>query len=61
MIDATEGRDAATAKISGDFLQTNYDKGDTHIKLEGSMVILLEDIDPEYYKYFIYTDKLGRK
>ena len=25
------------------------------------MVNLLEDIDPEYYKYFIYTDKCGRK
>ena len=25
------------------------------------MVALLEDIDPEYYKDFIYTDKCGRK
>ena len=25
------------------------------------MVTLLEEIDPEYYKYFIYTDKCGRK
>ena len=25
------------------------------------MVALLEEIDPEYYKYFIYTDKLRRK
>ena len=25
------------------------------------MVTLLEEIDPEYYKYFIYTDKLGSK
>ena len=25
------------------------------------MVTLLEDIDPEYYKYFIYKDKRGRK
>ena len=25
------------------------------------MVNLLEEIDPEYYKYFIYTDKSGRK
>ena len=24
------------------------------------MVNLLEEIDPEYYKYFIYTDKRGR-
>ena len=25
------------------------------------MVTLLEDIDPEYYKYFVFTDKRGRK
>ena len=25
------------------------------------MVTLLEDIDPEYYKYFIYADKRERK
>ena len=25
------------------------------------MVTLLEEIDPEYYKDFIYTDKQGRK
>ena len=25
------------------------------------MVTLLEEIDPEYYKDFIYTDKRGRK
>ena len=25
------------------------------------MVTLIEEIDPEYYKYFIFTDKRGRK
>ena len=25
------------------------------------MVTILEEIDPEYYKDFIYTDKRGRK
>ena len=25
------------------------------------MVTVLEDIDPEYYKYFIFTDKRGSK
>ena len=25
------------------------------------MVTLIEDIDPEYYKDFIFTDKHGRK
>ena len=35
MIDAMEGREVATADIPGAFLQTKYDKGDIHIKLEG--------------------------
>ena len=61
MIDATEGREIATADIPGYFLQTDYDKGDIHIKLEGAMVTLLEEIDPKYYKYFIFTDKRGMK
>ena len=61
MIDAMEGWEVATADIPGAFLQTDYGKGDIHIKLEGDMVTLLEEIDPEYYKYFIYTDKHGRK
>ena len=43
------------------FLQIDYNKGDIHIKLEGAMVTLLEEIDPEYYKGFIFTDKQGRK
>ena len=53
MIYAMEGQEVATADIPGAFLQTDYDKGDIHIKLEGAMVNLLEEIDPEYYKYFI--------
>ena len=61
MIDAMEGREVATADSLGAFLQTNYDKGDIHIKLEWAMVNLLEETDPGYYKDFIYTDKRGRK
>ena len=61
MIDAIEGREVATADIPGDFLHTYFGKGDIHIKLEGAMVALLEEIDQEYYKYLIYTDKIGRK
>ena len=61
MIDAIEGREVATNNIPGAFLKTDYDKGDIHIKLKGTMVTLLEEINPEYYKYFIYTDKCGRK
>ena len=56
-----EGQEVATADIPGAFLQTDYEKGYIHIKLEGAMVALLEDIDPEYYKDFIYTDKRGSK
>ena len=59
MIDAMKGREVETTDIPGAFLQTDYDKGNIHIKLEGAMVTLLEEIDPEYYKYFIYTNKLG--
>ena len=61
MIDAMEVREVATADIPGAFLQDDYDKGDIHIKLEGAMVTLLEEIDPECYEYFIYTDKRRRK
>ena len=61
MIYAIEGREVATTDIPGAFLHTDYDKVDIHIKLEGSIITLLEEIDPEYYKYFIYTDKLGSK
>ena len=35
MVDATEGRDVASDDIIGYFLQTDYDKGDIHIKMEG--------------------------
>ena len=41
-----EGWEVATADILGDLLQNDYDKGDIHIKLEGAMVTLIEDIDP---------------
>ena len=44
MIDAMEGRWLATADIPGAFLQTDYDKVYIHIKLEGAMVNLLEEI-----------------
>ena len=61
MIDATEGREVATADTPWAFLKTKYDKGDIYIKLEGAMVNLLEEINPEYYKDFIYTYKLISK
>ena len=46
MIDAMEGLEVATVDIPVTFLQTNYDKGHIHIKLEGAMVTLLEEIGP---------------
>ena len=61
MIDAMEGWEVATNCIPQFFLQTDYDKRDIHINLEGTMVTLLKDIDPNYYKYFIYTYTRGRK
>ena len=56
MIDAMEVRDVATADIKLDFLKTDYEKGDIHINMEGEMVTLLKDIEPDYYKEFIYID-----
>ena len=61
MVDVMKDREVATVDIPGAFLQTDYDKVDIHIKLEGAMVTLIEDIDPEYYKDFIFTYKRGRK
>ena len=46
MIESMEGREVATTDIPGAFLQTDYEKVDIHIKLEGDMVTLLEEIDP---------------
>ena len=57
MVDTMEVGEVATSDIPGALLQTDYDKEDIHIKLGGAMVTLLEEIDPEYYGYFIYTDK----
>ena len=45
MINATEVREAETTNIPGAFLQTNYNKGDIHIKVKGDMVTLLEEIN----------------
>ena len=56
MIDAMEVRDVATADIKLDFLKTDYEKGGIHINMEGEMVTLLKDIEPDYYKEFIYID-----
>ena len=46
MTDAMEGRYLATSDIPGAFLQTDYEKVDIHIKMEGAMVTLIEYIDP---------------
>ena len=54
MIDTVEGRDVATAYIPGFSLQTDYKKGDIHIKMQGKMVTILEEIDTSYYKDFIH-------
>ena len=46
MIDTMEVWEVATDDTLEAFLQTKYDKGDIHIKLEGYIVTLLEEIDP---------------
>ena len=61
MIDAHERRDVATADIPGAFLQTEYHKGDTHIRIEGPMLELLVDLDPEHYRKYIHTYPNGKR
>ena len=53
MVDKMEFWEVTTADIPGAFLQNDYEKGDIHINLEGSVVNLLENINPKYYEYFI--------
>ena len=54
MIDAMEVWGEETADIPGAFLQTDYNKEDIYIKMEGVMVTLLEDINPAYKKKHLY-------
>ena len=61
MIDVREGGDVETDGIPGAFLQTDYGKGDIHINMEGEMVNPIKDIDPYYYKDFIYIYIRGNK
>ena len=49
MIDAMEVREIEFKDIPGAFLQTDYAKGDIHIKLKEAMVPLLEDIGPDLH------------
>ena len=46
MVDAMEGQEVSTTDIPVAFLQTNYDKGDINLKLQGAVVTLLEEIYP---------------
>jgi hypothetical protein len=55
MIDAREGRNVATADIPGAFLQTEYEEGDTHVQIKGTMAELLAQIDPKLYRKYIIT------
>ena len=47
MIDAMEVRDVSTADIPGAFLQTYYDKRDIKNNMDGAMVTLLKEINPD--------------
>ena len=61
MIYAMEGRDVATADIPGAFLQTEYTKGDTHVRIDGTMAELLAQVDPKLYRKYIITTRKGKK
>ena len=46
-IGAMEGQDVATTDIQGAFLQTDYNKGDIIINMEGATVNIIDDIYPD--------------
>ena len=48
LINAIQGRDVATVKIPGAFMQVNMD-GIVHMKIEGTGVELPTKLDPELY------------
>ena len=60
-MDAMEFQDVSIADIPRAFRQTDYEKGDVHIKTEGDMVNLLKYIYPAYYKECVYIDIRGNK
>ena len=52
LIDAMEGRDVTTVDIPGAFMQSDMEGKDTYIKLQGKMVDILTNIDPNLYHKF---------
>eukprot|EP00804_Cyclotella_cryptica_P027764 CCRYP_009202-RA/>CCRYP_009202-RA protein AED:0.72 eAED:0.12 QI:0/-1/0/1/-1/1/1/0/1137 len=56
VIDAHEGRDAATLDIPGAFLQTKMPKDEdvVHVVLDGRMAELLAKISPETYQEYVH-------
>ena len=61
MIDAFEHRDTGTIDIPGAFLQTEYIRGDMHVRIEGPMLDLLIKLDPAHYTKYIHTYPNGKK
>jgi hypothetical protein len=61
MINAKKGRDVATADIPGAFLQTDYDEGGTHLRIERTMAEMLAQNDPKLYRRYITTTHNGKK
>ena len=58
-IDAKEGRDVATVDIPGAFMQAEMDEL-VYMKIEGSMVDLLVELEPEKYKQFVTFGTKGK-
>ena len=56
IIDASEKRDVATVDIPGAFLQASMDEV-VHMKITGTMVDILEALQPLKYKEFIMFEK----
>jgi hypothetical protein len=55
VIDATEGRDVATADVPGAFMQTDIDE-DVYIRMSGPLAKLLTKVDPEKYSSFVVQE-----
>jgi hypothetical protein len=49
VIDAMEGRDAATVDVPGAFMQANIDEV-AHVKFEGEMAEMLVKLDPQSHR-----------
>ena len=56
IIDAMEKRDVATVDVPGAFMQADMEGPEVHMKVEGNMARILENIDPELYSKYVVME-----